>query len=78
MRRTVRRRRPLDDRDGVLQDVHWYAGSIGGAFQCYTLGNIIGAQLYEAALRERPGIPEQIAMRWRLEPSSLAWTEALG
>ena len=50
-----------DDRDGVLQDVHWYAGSIGGAFQCYTLGNIIGAQLYEAALRERPDIPEQIA-----------------
>ena len=53
--------RAPDDRDGVLQDVHWYAGSIGGAFQCYTLGNIIGAQLYEAALRERPDIPQQIA-----------------
>ena len=53
--------RAPDDRDGVLQDVHWYAGSIGGAFQCYTLGNIIGAQLYEAALRAQPGIPEQIS-----------------
>ncbi|HEX2906124.1 MAG TPA: carboxypeptidase M32, partial [Phototrophicaceae bacterium] len=28
-----------DNRDGVLQDVHWYAGTIGGAFQGYTLGN---------------------------------------
>ena len=27
---------PPDDRDGVLQDVHWYAGTIGGAFQGYT------------------------------------------
>ena len=53
--------RAHDDRDGVLQDVHWYAGSIGGMFQCYTLGNIIGAQLYEAALRAQPDIPEQIA-----------------
>ena len=43
------------------KDVHWYAGSIGGAFQCYTLGNIIGAQLYESALRDLPDIPEQIA-----------------
>jgi Zn-dependent M32 family carboxypeptidase len=25
--------------DGVLQDVHWYGGAIGGAFQGYTLGN---------------------------------------
>ena len=29
-----------NDTDGVLQDVHWYAGVIGGAFQGYTLGNI--------------------------------------
>ena len=33
---------PADDRDGVLQDVHWYAGTIGGSFQGYTLGNILG------------------------------------
>jgi len=33
---------PPDDRDGVLQDVHWYSGTIGGMFQGYTLGNILG------------------------------------
>lgn len=49
-----------DDRDGVLQDVHWYGGMIGGSFQGYTLGNILGAQFYEAALRARPDIPAQI------------------
>ena len=51
---------PPDDSDGVLQDVHWYAGVIGGAFQGYTLGNILNAQFYEAALRAHPEIPAQI------------------
>ena len=51
---------PLDDRDGVLQDVHWYSGPIGGAFQGYTLGNILNAQFYEVALRAHPEIPAQI------------------
>src|SRR4029078_10995198 len=32
-----------DDKDGVLQDVHWYGGMIGGAFQGYTLGNVMSA-----------------------------------
>lgn len=36
---------PLDDRDGCLQDVHWFSGGIGGAFQSYTIGNILSAQL---------------------------------
>jgi carboxypeptidase Taq len=49
-----------DDRDGVLQDVHWYSGTIGGAFQGYTLGNILGAQFYAAALNAHPDIPAQI------------------
>ena len=52
---------PPDNKDGVLQDVHWYAGSIGGSFQGYTLGNILGAQFYAAALRARPSIPAEIA-----------------
>jgi carboxypeptidase Taq len=52
---------PPDDRDGVLQDVHWYAGTIGGAFQGYTLGNIMSAQFYEAAARTHPSIPSEIA-----------------
>jgi carboxypeptidase Taq len=51
---------PPDDRDGVLQDIHWYAGAIGGAFQGYTLGNILSAQFYEAALQQEPGIPSEI------------------
>ncbi len=51
---------PPDHRDGVLQDVHWFAGPIGGAFQGYTLGNVIGAQLYGAALEALPEIPRDI------------------
>jgi carboxypeptidase Taq len=50
-----------DDRDGVLQDVHWFGGQIGGSFQGYTLGNILSAQFYDAALRADPSIPDQIA-----------------
>jgi len=53
--------RAPDDRDGVLQDVHWYAGVIGGVFQGYTLGNIMSAQFYEAALKAHPEIPSEIA-----------------
>ncbi len=51
---------PPDDRDGALQDVHWFAGLIGGAFQGYTLGNIIAAQVFAAALDAHPRIPSQI------------------
>jgi carboxypeptidase Taq len=49
-----------NDSDGVLQDVHWYAGGIGGAFQGYTLGNILSAQFYEKALAAHPEIPSEI------------------
>ena len=52
---------PPDDHSGCLQDVHWYSGGIGGAFQSYTIGNILAAQFYAAALRAHPGIPDQIA-----------------
>ena len=51
---------PPDDRDGVLQDVHWYAGAIGGSFQGYTLGNILGAQFFAAALEAHPEITSEI------------------
>src|SRR5690606_6732136 len=53
--------RAPDDRDGVLQDVHWFGGIIGGSFQGYTLGNIISAQFYDAALKAHPEIPAEIA-----------------
>jgi carboxypeptidase Taq len=52
---------PPDDRDGCLQDVHWYGGSVGGAFQGYTIGNILSAQFYAAALKAHPDVPQQIA-----------------
>lgn len=51
---------PPDDRDGCLQDVHWYVGGIGGNFQGYTVGNILSAQIFEAALAAQPGIREDI------------------
>lgn len=38
---------PPDDRQGVLQDVHWSAGEFG-YFPTYTLGNLYAAQLLEA------------------------------
>jgi carboxypeptidase Taq len=47
---------PPDDRDGVLQDVHWYSSRIGGMFQGYTLGNVLAAQFFEAAVHARPEI----------------------
>ena len=49
-----------DDKDGVLQDVHWYGGLIGGAFQGYALGNIMSAQFYDAAVEARPQITSEI------------------
>ena len=52
---------PPDDRDGCLQDVHWYGGSIGGLFQGYTIGNILAAQFFAAATKAHPEIPDEIA-----------------
>ena len=51
---------PPEDRLGCLQDVHWFGGNIGGAFQGYTLGNIISALFYEQALKAHPEIPGEI------------------
>jgi carboxypeptidase Taq len=51
---------PPDDKDGVLQDVHWFGGIVGGAFQGYTLGNLMCAQFYEAAVAAHPDIPARI------------------
>lgn len=50
-----------DDRDGVLQDVHWFFDTIGGQFQGYTLGNILSAQFFDAAVHDHPRIPDEIA-----------------
>ncbi len=58
---------PGNDRDGVLQDVHWFSGTIGGGFQGYTLGNILGSQFFQAACAAHPAIPAAIA-GGRFEP----------
>lgn len=49
-----------DDSDGVLQDVHWFGGTVGGAFQGYTLGNILSAQFFDCATRAHPEIENEI------------------
>lgn len=51
---------PPDHKDGVLQDVHWYSGLIGGSFQGYTIGNILSAQLFDAARAARPEIDGEL------------------
>lgn len=50
---------PPNDSEGILQDVHWSAGIIG-YFPTYALGTLLSAQLYEAALRDHPSLPEEI------------------
>ena len=48
-----------DDRKGCLQDVHWSHGSFG-YFPTYSLGSFYAAQLYAAAVREDPALPQEI------------------
>ncbi len=50
---------PDTDREGCLQDIHWYDGN-WGYFPTYTLGALIAAQLFEAA-RDIPGLMQAIA-----------------
>ncbi|MCB8984635.1 MAG: carboxypeptidase M32 [Ardenticatenaceae bacterium] len=49
-----------DNRDGVLQDVHWYGGFIGGAFQGYTLGNIMSAAFFDQARQAQPAVLDEM------------------
>jgi carboxypeptidase Taq len=51
---------PETDSDGVLQDVHWYDGFVGGAFQGYALGNLMSAQFFEAAMAAHPDLWREI------------------
>lgn len=52
--------RPSNDTEGVLQDIHWPAGSFG-YFQSYTVGNVYGGQLYQALLRDVPQAMAEIS-----------------
>ena len=51
--------RPGTDREGVLQDIHWYDGN-WGYFPTYTLGALIAAQLFLAAQAAIPDLAEEI------------------
>lgn len=52
--------RPPDDRQGCLQDIHWYAGA-WGYFPTYTLGAIAAAQFFDAAKHDDAAILPGIA-----------------
>jgi carboxypeptidase Taq len=65
---------PQSDRDGCLQDIHWYDGA-WGYFPTYTLGALIAAQLFAAARDALPGIEDMIA-RGEFEPL-LDWLRAV-
>ena len=52
--------RPTTVADGVLQDIHWAMGAIG-YFPTYTLGNLVAAQLFDAATEAVDDLPGRIA-----------------
>ena len=51
---------PPDDREGVLQDIHWTGPSFG-YFPTYALGNLYAAQLMEAAREQSPAVGEDLS-----------------
>ena len=50
---------PPNDRDGCLQDIHWFDGAFG-YFPSYTFGAITAAQLFRAATKTNPAILPEI------------------
>lgn len=52
---------PGNNREGVLQDVHWSSGQFG-YFQSYTLGNIYAGQLRAKLLEDIPNLFDSIAV----------------
>ncbi|MBP7336823.1 carboxypeptidase M32 [Niveispirillum sp.] len=50
---------PPDLAQGCLQDIHWPSGA-WGYFPTYTLGAMMAAQLFQAALAAIPDLPDQI------------------
>lgn len=49
-----------NDREGVLQDVHWAHGGIG-YFPTYSLGNLYAAQFYRAMKKDVKGIERKMS-----------------
>lgn len=52
---------PTTDREGVLQEMNWYCGRIGGLYQHFTLGNLMSVLWFEAATQAHPEIETEIA-----------------
>jgi carboxypeptidase Taq len=52
---------PDNDREGCLQDIHWFDGN-WGYFPTYTLGALIAAQLFETMRRDVPDVMQAIAV----------------
>lgn len=50
---------PQNDKEGVLQDMHWSDGSFG-YFPSYALGNLYGAQMLNVMVKDVPDVYEQI------------------
>ncbi|HAF61718.1 MAG TPA: carboxypeptidase [Anaerolineaceae bacterium] len=50
---------PPNDRQGVLQDVHWSSG-LFGYFPTYALGNLVSVQLWDRMLQDNPDTAEQV------------------
>lgn len=53
--------RPPDDRQGILQDVHWSHGSFG-YFPTYSLGSFYAAQFFASAQEEISDLDQQISL----------------
>ena len=52
---------PPDDKDGCLQDIHWPGGA-WGYFPTYTMGAMTAVQLFDAASRALPELPDAIRL----------------
>jgi carboxypeptidase Taq len=50
-----------NDRDGVMQDVHWPSGAFG-YFPAYTLGRLIAAQLFASFIEANPKFHSELAV----------------
>ncbi len=51
---------PLNDAQGVLQDIHWSLGAFG-YFPTYALGNLMSSQIFDQAARELGDLEVQIS-----------------
>ena len=47
--------RPGNDAEGCLQDIHWSTGALG-YFPSYTVGALMAAQFFDAAVRDEPAL----------------------